>query len=61
MKAIKKSKCNKVHGIDGVLNEYIKCMFSLLNKSNELGLPVDVQLELFDKTVLPVMLYGCEI
>ena len=38
-----------------------KAMFSLLNKSNELGLPVDVQLELFDKTVLPVMLYGCEI
>ena len=27
-----------------------KAMFSLLNKSNELGLPVDVQLELFDKT-----------
>ena len=38
-----------------------KAMFSLLNKSNELGLPVDVQLEIFDKTVLPVMLYGCEI
>ena len=38
-----------------------KAMFSLLNKSNGLGLPVDVQLELFDKTVLPVMLYGCEI
>ena len=38
-----------------------KAMFSLLNKSNELGLPIDVQLELFDKTVLPVMLYGCEI
>ena len=36
-------------------------MFSLLNKSNELGLPVDVQLELFDKTVLPVMLYGCKV
>ena len=38
-----------------------KAMFSLLNKSNELGLSVDVQLELFDKTVLPVMLYGSEI
>ena len=38
-----------------------KAMFSLLNKSNELGLPIDVQLELFDKTVLPVMLHGCEI
>ena len=55
MKAIKKLKCNKAHGIDGVVNEYIKCMLSLLNKGNELGLPVDVQLELFDKTVLPVM------
>ena len=38
-----------------------KPMCSLLNKSNELGLPVDVQLESFDKTVLPVMLYGCEV
>ena len=38
-----------------------KVMFSLLNKSNELGLPVDIQLELFDKLVPPVMLYGCEI
>ena len=38
-----------------------KAMFSLLNKSNELGLPVDVQLELFDKTVLPVKLYVCEV
>ena len=36
-------------------------MLSLLNKSNELGLPVNVQLEVFDKTVLPVMLYGCEV
>ena len=40
-----------------------RAIFSLLNKGNELaiGLPVDVQLELFDKTILPVMLYGCEV
>ena len=30
MKAIKELKCNKAHGIDGVLNEYIKCTADLM-------------------------------
>ena len=38
-----------------------KAMFSLVTKSRRLQLPVDLQLELFDKTVLPVLLYGCEV
>ena len=38
-----------------------KAMFALLSKGRVLQLPVDVMLELFDKTVLPIMLYGCEI
>ena len=38
-----------------------KAMFALLSKGRVLNLPVDVMLELFDKTVLPIMLYGCEI
>ena len=35
-------------------------MFALLSKG-VLNLPVDIMLKLFDKTVLPIMLYGCEI
>lgn len=38
-----------------------KAMFSLLKNSRRLNLPVDVQFDLFDKTVTPVLLYGCEI
>ena len=32
-----------------------------LKKSKELELPVDIQLELFDYLVLPILIYGCEI
>ena len=38
-----------------------KAMYSLITKSRRLELPVDLQVEIFDKTVLPVLLYGCEI
>ena len=33
-------------------------MFALLKKSEELDLPIDLQLELFDSLIL---LYGCEV
>ena len=36
-------------------------MFSLLRKYWQLNLPLDVQLELFEKIVHPILLYGCEI
>ena len=36
-------------------------MFSLLRKCRQLNLPLDVQLELFEKCVHPILLYGCEI
>ena len=39
----------------------LKAMFALLSKGRVLHLPVDVMLDLFDKTVLPIMLYGCEV
>ena len=38
-----------------------KAMFALLSKGRRLKLPIDVMLDLFDKTVLPVLLYGCEV
>ena len=36
-------------------------MYSILRKGKILGLPVDVQLHLFDKVVTPILLYGAEI
>ena len=38
-----------------------KAMFALLSNGRRLKLPVDIMLDLFDKTVLPVLLYGCEV
>ena len=38
-----------------------KAQFSLLSKVKKLNLPIDLQLNLFDKLVLPVLTYGCEI
>ena len=36
-------------------------MFSLLRKCRQLNFPLDMQLELFEKYVHPILLYGCEI
>ena len=38
-----------------------KAMFSVLKKSRKLQLPVDLQLQLFDSMVIPILLYGSEI
>ena len=38
-----------------------KAMFALLSKGRVLQLPVDIMLEMFNKTVLPIMFYGCEV
>ena len=38
-----------------------KAMFALLSRGRVLQLPVDIMLEMFNKTVLPIMLYGCEV
>ena len=43
------------------LDQARRAMFSLLVKARRLSLPIDIQCELFDKIVLPVLLYGCEI
>ena len=37
-----------------------KALFCLYRKNRNLDLPIDCQLKLFDNTVLPVLLYGCE-
>ena len=37
-----------------------RSMFSVMSKIRRHNLPIDMQLDLFDKIVMPVMLYGCE-
>ena len=37
-----------------------KAMFAVLSKSRKLHLPVDIQLQLFDSMVIPILLYGSE-
>ncbi len=38
-----------------------RAMYSLIGKCRKHDLPVDLQLELFNTTVLPIMTYACEI
>ena len=38
-----------------------KTMFAVLGKSRKLHLPVDIQLQLFDSMVIPILLYGSEV
>ena len=47
--------------IESLKPQASRAMFSLISKSRRLRLPIDIQLQLYDSTVLPIMLYGCEI
>ena len=38
-----------------------KVMFSLLKEWRQFDIPVDLMLELFDKSVVPILLYECEV
>ena len=38
-----------------------RAMFSLLQKARSLLLSIDIQTDLFEKTVKPILLYGCEV
>ena len=38
-----------------------RAMFALVRRCRKLSLPLDIQVDLFDKTVLPVLSYGCEV
>jgi hypothetical protein len=42
-------------------NRASRAMFLLMKKCKDYMLPVDLVIDLFDKTVLPVLTYGCEI
>ena len=47
--------------IDAQCTAANKAMFSLLKKTRKLNLSIDLQIELYDKCVKPVLLYGSEI
>ena len=38
-----------------------RALFSLMRKCRSLDLPIDLQIELFDRCVVPIMLYNCEV
>ena len=38
-----------------------RAMFVLMRKAKSLTLPIDLTIDLFDRTVLPILTYGCEI
>jgi hypothetical protein len=38
-----------------------RVMSAIIRKTRELNLSIDCQLDMFDKMVVPILLYGCEI
>ena len=50
-----------VKGIDKQLTLGKKALFSMLTKIESLNLPLDLQFNLFDQLVVPVLTYGCEV
>ena len=44
-----------------VIQQARKALFILYVKIRNLNLPLDCQLKLFDNTVVPILLYACEI
>ena len=43
------------------VNQAKRALYSLKTKALKLNLPVDIQCELFDKMIVPILLYGCEV
>ena len=49
-------KCRK-----HIVEQANKAMYLLFRRINNLNLPVDLQLKLFDHTILPILTYSCEV
>ena len=45
----------------GLFQQAQRAMYSVLGKARRLGLPLDIQLHLFDTMVVPILLYGGEV
>jgi len=48
-------------GIKTLCEQANRATFSLLSKSHCLDLPIDIQLDLYDKMIVPILTYGCEV
>ena len=44
-----------------IVEQATRAMYSLIRNSNKLNLPIDLHIDLFNKTVKPILLYGSEI
>ena len=56
-------RCNGgfVNNIKELKKQGNRAIFGLIKKAREGHLPIDIQFDLFDKQILPKLLYGCEI
>ena len=43
------------------INQAHRALFVIKSKKEKFNLPIDIVLDLFDKMILPILLYGCEI
>ena len=50
-----------VKAIRKQLDQGRKAQFSMLLNARKLHLPIDIQCDLFEKLVFPVLIYGCEV
>lgn len=48
-------------GMKELFDQSSRAMFSLPSKCRTLNLPIDIQMDLFDKTIIPIITYGSEI
>ena len=44
-----------------IIEQANKAMYLLIFRANNLDLPIDLQIKLFDNTVLPILLYACDV
>jgi sialic acid synthase SpsE len=49
------------NALEALRNQADRAMFALIGKCKKLCLPVDIQLQLFDALVKPILLYGSEV
>ena len=66
---VKHTKCYKLENRSGsflaakkhIAAQATRAMICLLKKASLLLLSIDIQNDLFEKTVKPILLYGCEV
>ena len=49
------------NAIEKQINQAHRALFAIKSKKERYNLPIDIVLDLFDKMILPILLYGCEI